>query len=327
MQISFEAAGPSWAIAGQQNPAFRIIHRYTQKDVLVPSGTSVHYSPWNIPNNAQPGLYYLSIIIRWVDDDGNLGYRKRTGEFYVPGLLATGISTFLSNGITPTSAAEPAGALLYKITVANTSYPYVDNTDVVLTDPLPPEIFDIIGTPTTDRGICGKTGSWPSTTVTCRLGSLAPVETATTYFMASIIVRDPTGEPQPPESFVNTVHTESDQQGLRSTSVKTLVTTSELTDADALAFLDATAGCVGLVPVIGPAAGWVWEMLGRDLATSQPRPYRDKLVIAVGLLSEELLIQTLNEGGSQVGLHEDVFSPTVTGAKCIAGFRDFLKLY
>jgi hypothetical protein len=327
--IRFEAHGPTW-VGDIQNPADRFIFLYEQQEVDVPVGLTGYYSPSTIPNSAQPGSYRVTISISWPE-----GGKALDGFpfFSIPGTLATDISTFLSDGVTPTSAGGatvgPGSALVYKITVTNTSHPStgnpsVDNTGVVLTDPLPPEIFDIIGTPTTDHGTCNKAGAHPSTTITCLLGSLAPGETATIYFTASIIVRDPSGEPKPPESFVNTVHVESDQQGLTSASVKTLVTAEELTDAEALAFLDAAAGCVALAG-IGSIAGWVWEMLGRDLATGQPSTYREKLVQAVDLGSKDMLVETLRLGGHQVGLRKDVFSPIVDSVECIAGFRAFLS--
>jgi uncharacterized repeat protein (TIGR01451 family) len=211
-----------------------------------------------------------------------MGHRRQTGEFYVPGSLATDITTFRSDGTTPTSAiVGVGGALMYKITVTNTSYLFEDNTGVILTDPLPPEVFAIIKPPTgepivTDHGTCTMAtapGSLPPVTVTCALGSLAPGETATVYFTASIRVRHPSGRPQPPESFVNTVHVKSDQQSLTSTSVKTLVTLSELTDADIEAFFDAVRGCVSLVLPRERYLGLAWEVLGRDLPAGQPNPY------------------------------------------------------
>jgi len=169
-------------------------------------------------------------------------------------------------------------------------------------------------------------GSLPPITVTCALGSLAPGETATVSFTASITVRDPTNPAaQPPKSVVNTVHVESDQQARTSTSVKTLVTVSDLKDADILAFLDTTAGCVSVVPVIGWAAGWVWEMLGRDLATGQPNSHGKALARAVTIGSEEVLVWTLDKGGQKVGLPEKTFIPAVDSTKCIVGFKAFLE--
>jgi Domain of unknown function DUF11 len=223
---------------------------------------------------------------------------------------------------------------MYKITVTNTSYQSVVNTGVVLTDRLPPGVLGIIKPPTgepivTDPGrtctMATAPYSLPPITVTCALGSLTPGETATVSFTASITVIGPTGEPQPPKSVVNTVHVESDQQTWTSTSVKTLVTVSDLRDDDILAFLDATKGCVKVVPVIGWAAGWVWEMLGRDLATGQPNPHRKALARAVTLGSEEVLVWTLDKGGQDVGLPEKTFTRAVDSTKCIVGFDTFLK--
>jgi uncharacterized repeat protein (TIGR01451 family) len=339
MKIRFEAAGPTW-LGGAGNPAYRSIALYEQQDVDVPVGLSGYYTPSTIPASAQPGEYGVGIFICWGETGGGSPGSSCTGtstvnsgSFNIPGTLATDITTFLPDGITPTSAAGatvgPGSALVYKITITNTSS--ADNTGVVLTDTLPPELFDLISDGTaeifTDHGTCEKVGSWgtmPPTTVICQLGNLGAHETATISYMASILVRDPSGEPQPPESFVHTVHVKSDQQDLTSASVKTLVTAEELTDAEALAFLDAAAGCVTLVPIIGPLAGWVWEMLGRDLATGQPSPYIEKLVQAADLGSKDMLVWTLKKGGYQVGLPEKVFPLAADSAGCVAGFRSFL---
>jgi uncharacterized repeat protein (TIGR01451 family) len=230
------------------------------------------------------------------------------GSFSIPGSLATNITTFLSDGVTPTSAAGagPGEALVYKITVTNTGSPPVDNTGVVLTDQLPKEIFDIVGAPTTDRGTCGKTGSWPSTTVTCQLGSLAYGETATVSFTASIIVRDPSGLPQPPANFANKVFVRSDQQTSEtSASVETVINIKGISCQDYNQFVDTVESFVGLAPGIGTLAGFVWRIAGKPLQGScTPQSYPAALVEAKLLASEELLGNVLDLIAADAGLDE-----------------------
>jgi uncharacterized repeat protein (TIGR01451 family) len=329
MWIYFEASGPLLPGSGVLAPAFRYIYTYIQRDVIVPVGLAGYYSPWTIPSSAQPGTYGIQIGICWNESSVTTGTNcSGTGTanyslFSVPGTLATDITTFLSDGVTPTSAvgeAGPGGALFYKISVTNTSS--ANNTGVVLTDQLPPEIFDIIGTPTTDHGTCDKSGSWPSTTITCRLGSLAPHETATIYFTASIIVRHPSGEPRPPGSFVNNVYVRSDQQNREtSASVETVINVKGISDADYNELVRTVESCVGLVPGIGTLAGFVWQIIGRDIESGQPRPYPEKLVNAAELGSKELAQTVLDEIGSDVGL-EDI-TPDLDAAECITAAWKF----
>lgn len=57
MRIRYMAAGPTWTwgVGGTENPAFRDIYRYIQRDVDVPVGLTGYYSPWIISASAQPG--------------------------------------------------------------------------------------------------------------------------------------------------------------------------------------------------------------------------------------------------------------------------------
>jgi hypothetical protein len=324
VKLSFYAYGPLSDISQ------RDIYTYSQSNISVPVGLAAYFSPWTIPASAQPGRYSMTISICWNEThptpDSSCSSGMSTGQynvFDIPGYLSIAITTFLPDGVTPASAAGvgPGDALVYKITVTSSGVVNdrsVTNTGVILTDPLPREIFAIITTPTsprTDHGTCSTIGSWPSTTLACLLGRLGYGETATISFMASIIVRNPDGTPSPPDTFVNKVYVRSDQQTYdTSVSVETLIRPDELKCKDFQDLVGVAAVAAGVVVgSAGPFAGFVWEMVGGVIPTTcQPKPAPEipkdlvkaieDLIAAIWTKHDELIIIAFDEVAKRAGL-------------------------
>jgi uncharacterized repeat protein (TIGR01451 family) len=324
MWIRFEAGGPIPHV----DPFHRIqrdIYLYQQREVIVPAGLAGYYSPSTILATDQPGEYFISVSICYDETSVTTGtrcsgiYTSNEGRFSIPGNLATKMTSFLPDGVTSTSAVgvDPGAALVYKITVTNTSS--VNNTGVILTDLLPREIFAIIATPTsprTDHGSCSTVGSWPSATLACLLGRLAPDETATISFTASIIFRNPDGSPRPPDTFVNKVYVRSDQQSFdTSASVETLVNSEELFKCEDFQDLAAAAKIAAGV-IIGntvPFGGLAWSIAGGIIPTTcQPKPFpeipkdlsklREGLVNAIGTHFDELIFIAFEQLAEWAGM-------------------------
>lgn len=328
MKIHFEAGGPTWAGDAGPNPAFRFIYSYTQENVNVPPGRSGYYSPWTIPTSAKPGSYYASVGIGWSDDSGGYVQTQGSGLFDIPGILATSMKTYLldsqgnsTDEITSASGnvangVGPGGGLEYRITVTNTSS--ANTTGVILTDPLPREIFDLIGTATTDHGTCDKTGSWPSIKVSCQLGSLASHETATVSMKASILVRSPDGTPFPPKGITNKVSVNSDQQptsSIAASLVRTALT--PLSDNDFNAFKETAKACLGVVSPLGFLAGFT-----DTLITGTEKTLLTKAAKLAKESGEETLVVMLNQIGIDSGLPRNLVPHIADVAQCVIALHD-----